>query len=291
MVSKVKNQIKIFRERGLRKYSHFLLLKISKFFRIGFYFFEAPVKEVDIVYVSHKKDFAKLNQSINSLTFIKNIKIGTIYVISNDSNKIQALIEDKRIIPVDETSVLNFDVNHYPYPIDKNLPSRSGWLFQQLIKLGWSFQSNSENYIVLDADTYFIKPISFFDKRGRFIFFCSEEWWPPYFKSFKALFNKKPVAIWSRVAHMMIFNTNLVQKLLRELETIHNCTWHEAIANTRSIDSHSCFSEYETYANWMLLNYPRQCIARPSYNQAVSSAYPSLFSKKTISVSNHTYLS
>jgi hypothetical protein len=289
-MSKINSQVKLLKERGLWKYCHVLFLKIAKFLRIGFYFPDTSPKEVDIVYVVHEKDFGKLNKSIASLKFIKNVSIKTIFIISNNSRKIQTLIYDHRATAIDDNSILGFAIDRYPYPTEKNLPDRSGWLFQQLIKLGWSLHSKSENYIVIDADTYFLQPISFFDKRGRFIFFCVEEWWLPYFKSFKVLFNYKHVVIWSRVAHMMIFNTHYVQKMLHELESIHGGTWHDAIAKTRIVDSHSCFSEFETYANWMLINHPKLCTARPSYNQGVSFENPSINLTGTISVSNHSYL-
>ncbi len=290
-MKKLRIQITIFKERGFWKYIHFLLLRIAKFLRIGFYFAEIPKKNVDILYVVHKKDLINLNKSINSLKFIKNITIDNIYIISNDVLLLDDLINDPRAIIINDDKVLGFNSDHYQYPVKENgLSNRSGWLFQQLIKLGWSLHSKSENYIVIDADTYFLQPISFFDQKGRFIFFCVEEWWLPYFKSFKMLFNYKHVAIWSRVAHMMIFNTHYVRKMLHELESIHGSTWHDAIAKTRIVDSHSCFSEFETYANWMLINHPKLCTARPSYNQGVSFENPSINLTGTISVSNHSYL-
>lgn len=290
MMKKLKNQIEILKERGLWKYSHFLLLKFFKFLKIGFYFSTTSTKIVDIVYVVHEKDFETLNKSIDSLKQIKNITINKIFVISNNTRQVQALIKDHRVTVINDADVLGFTVNQYPYPTQKNLPNRSGWLFQQLIKLGWSLHATSENYIVIDADTYFIRPISFFDNKGRFIFFGSEEWWPPYFDAFHKLFRKKPFAIWSRVSHMMIFNSRCVLNMLREIESIHGMTWHEAIALTRAIDSHSCFSEYETYANWMLINHPQQCTIRPSYNLATSFENTPRNLERIISVSNHSYL-
>jgi hypothetical protein len=290
-MKKLQIQITIFKERGFWKYIHFLLLRIAKFLKIGFYFAEIPKKNVDILYVVHKKDLINLKKSIDSLKFIKNITINNIFIISNEILLLNDLINDPRAIFIKDDKVLGFNFDHYQYPVNGNgLSNRSGWLFQQLLKLGWSTHSKSENYITIDADTYFINPISFFDQKDRFIFFGTEEWWPPYFEAFKILFNKRPPLIWSRVAHMMIFNRYYVQQMLQELESMHGVAWHAAIAKTRVINSHSCFSEYETYANWMSINYPEKCSVRPSYNQTASSKENSMPAKNMISISTHSYL-
>lgn len=278
-------------ERGIWKYSHFLMLKIAKALKIGFYFSDCSPKNIDIVYVVHKKDSGVLNKSIDSLRLIKNININNIFIITNDVPLITSMIKDHRVAIIDEANVLDFSIECYRYPpLEDGLPNRSGWLFQQFLKLGWSLHSKSENYIIVDADTYFIKPISFFDARGKFIFFGAEEWWPPYFEAFKLLFNEKHSVIWSRTAHMMIFNKKNVLKMLAELESIHNIPWHEAIAKTRTLNPHACHSEYETYANWMLLRNPDQCSVRPSYNTNANDPKIQSGQGSLNSISSHSYL-
>lgn len=290
-MNKLNTQLKLLQERGPRKYCDFLLLKFTKFLKIGFYCPTFQPKDVDIVYVVHKKDADKLCRSIKSLSLIKNISIKNIFIISNDVSLLQNLIKDDRVSFIEEGSVLDFNVRHYQYPLqNQNSNDRCGWLFQQFLKLGWSFYSNLENYIVVDADTHFISPISFFDKKGRFIFFGAEEWWPPYFKAFSLLFGEKHQVKWSRTAHMMIFNKKHVTDMLAELENIHGCTWHEAIAKTRHLNNHACHSEYETYANWMLLRHPEKCNIRPSYNTNANN--PKLTTHRDVfnSISSHSYL-
>ncbi|MBU3580986.1 hypothetical protein ICN19_03025 [Polynucleobacter sp. AP-Capit-er-40B-B4] len=290
MIKKLNSQVKMLQQRGPWKYTHFLMLKLAKSLKIGLNFPYITPKNIDIVYVVHQKDSGALNRSINSLNLIKNIKINNIFIISNNVAHIRTLIKDHRVIFIDEIDVVDFSIDHYPYPLESALPNRSGWLFQQFLKLGWSIQSESENYIVIDADTYFIKPISFFDHRDRFIFFGVEEWWPPYFAAFNLLFNERPPALWSRVAHMMIFNKKNVLRMFAELESIHQVPWHEAIAKTRSLSSHACFSEYETYANWMLLRNPKQCSVRPSYNTNANNPKLNNNCKNFNSISSHSYL-
>jgi hypothetical protein len=290
-MSKIKSQLKMLYQRGTLKYFHFLVLKIAKFFKIGFYFPPLYSVEVDIVYVVHTKDSATLPKSIQSLPYVKNITIRSIHVISNDIQTLKSLIQDERINFVNETDVVGFDTNRYPYPLECDKKgNRSGWLYQQFLKLGWATHSKTDNYIVVDSDTYFTQPISFFGNKGKFIFFGTEEWWPAYFEAFFLLFKEKTPALWSRTAHMMVFNKRNVLEMFAELELIHQTSWHEAIAKTRKINSHACYSEYETYANWMLLRHPEQCEVRPSYN--INSKNPQLTTKssKFNSVSNHSYL-
>lgn len=285
-------QIKLLQERGPWKYSHFLLLKLCKLLMLGFHFPDLCFSRgVDIVYVVHNKDAGTLTQSIESLGLIKNITINNIFIITNDLSMLKGLIRDDRVSFISEVEVLGFSANHYQYPLESTvLPNRSGWLYQQFLKLGWAYKSPSDNYIVIDADTHFIEPISFFDKSDRFIFFGTEEWWPTYFAAFFLMFNEKHKALWSRTAHMMVFNRQHVLQMLAELESLHDLPWHEVIAKTRSLNSHACFSEYETYANWMLLRYPNECSVRPSYNANSKNPKLNRATGRFNSVSAHTYL-
>lgn len=278
-------------ERGPWKYCHFLLLKFAKFLKIGFYCPTFTPSDIDIVYVVHRKDSGTLSRSIDSLHLIQNILIKNIFIVTNDVSLLKTVIKDERAIFIQEDGILDFNADHYQYPIvDQGSNKRSGWLFQQFLKLGWSLHTKSENYIVVDADTHFINPISFFDEKGRFIFFGTEEWWPPYFQAFSLLFYEKHPVIWSRTAHMMVFNKRYVADMLAEIENIHGCAWHKAIAKTRILNNHACHSEYETYANWMLLRHPEQCNVKPSYNTNASNPKLATNQDAFNSISNHSYL-
>lgn len=285
-MSKLMLQISLIRDRGIIKYAYLLALKILKWAGVGFNFTEHPIEIVDIVYVAHTKDIGTIRKSIDSLKFIKNVNIKKIVIISNNSLRFKEEIQNDSILFINEFDILGFNSDHYKYPDnDGSVTNRSPWFYQQLLKLGWAYRAESKNYIVIDSDTYFVNPISFFTQKSKYIFFATEEWWQPYFDAYQLLFCTPPIASWSRVAHMMIFNKFRVVEMLSELERINNLSWHGAIAKSRKLNSHACFSEYETYANWMLLNYPDECSTRPSYN---ISSYGTR-RKKITSISNHSY--
>jgi hypothetical protein len=62
---------------------------------------------------------------------------------------------------------------------------------------------------------------------------------------------------------MMIFNKNLLGQMKRELEARTQQSWFDAYISTSSRTEQSCVSDYDTYANWMLRNYPEKALIRP----------------------------
>ena len=84
--------------------------------------------------------------------------------------------------------------------------NRSGWLFQQLLKLNADTFTTSKHFLTIDSDTVLINDHVFVSENNKFVLRQSEEWHPPYFETFKKIFSYKASAKSSFVAHMMIFN-------------------------------------------------------------------------------------
>jgi hypothetical protein len=259
----------ILAERGFLRTCALMLLKLAKLLRYR-YHTKTSLSENDLlvqmVYVVAEKDLETLPHSIKSLSHIKGVRIEEIVLIGKKGEAVEHYARENGLRFEDEVKVLGFGPERYLYP---DTGVRSGWLYQQMLKLGWAYHCNQEAYIVVDSDTMFLNDIHFM-LNGQYVFFLSEEWNPPYSQSYEMLFQKKDKALFSYVAHMMIFDVKAVQEMLAALIKCFHVPWHEAIAKTRVLDSQACFSEYHAYGTWFCSTYPKRRFLCPLFNVAVS---------------------
>ena len=219
---------------------------------------------VEVVYVATDKDLATIDLSVQSLIKIVGVRISVVSIIGKRGSRIEGYARETGIRFVDELELLGFGPSTYQYPEESG--ERSGWLYQQLLKLAWCKKAQETSYIIVDADTVFINNAAF--RRGkRFIFYVSEEWNQPYSDAIECLLGFHDHSMWSYVAHMMIFDCRMVSEMLAQIESRHGVPWHEAIARTRALDRNSCVSEYHTYASWVKHHYPERASRRPLYNR------------------------
>lgn len=150
---------------------------------------------------------------------------------------------------------------------------------QQLLKLyaGIVIDGICENYLVIDADVFFLKPTSFIED-GKFIFTLGDEHHIPYFEHMHRLspnFTKEPSTIsfaghHSGISHHMMFNTKIVKEIFEVVEDLHhNDPFWKIFIN--SVEEHkfkplnfvdSGASEYEIYFNYMVKNHRNSIIIR-----------------------------
>ena len=154
---------------------------------------------------------------------------------------------------------------------------RNGWYLQQLLKLyaGCVIDGICENYLVIDADVFFLKPTSFIED-GKFIFTLGNEYHLPYFEHMLTLsptFVKEPPTIsdaghHSGIAHHMMFNAKIVKEIFTMVEKLHDNGpfWkifiNSVVANKTKPIHPSGASEYEIYFNYMVKNYRNNIIIR-----------------------------
>lgn len=137
-------------------------------------------------------------------------------------------------------------------------PKSAGWYYQQFLKLGVSFlEEITDNYVVLDADTIFLKQPEFFDEHGRFIFVKAEEYHKPYFDTYEKIIGEKAKRDFSFISQYMIFNKTIVQEMCLKIESNFNNidSWNWHIIKNLIGDGGNLFSEYETYGHYIKANY------------------------------------
>ncbi len=293
MIRKIVALMNMFADRDLRRCLGLLLLILAKFFKFRF---NADVQDdpilVDVVYVVADKDLEVLPISIGSLHHLRGIAIDNIVLISRSGSGVEEFALRSNLKFVNENDVVGFGADKYVYPFESG--ERSGWLYQQMLKLGWSFKSKTQSYIVVDSDTVFVNDVSFM-VAGKYHFFASMEWNPPYSLAYEKLVGEQDKSLWSYTSHMMIFDVYAVKEFLSLISLKQNDSWHGAISNMRTLDAHSCFSEYHTYASWFIQHYAEKAYVSPLYNKSLSKA--EYFLKKDsgpienlMTISMHSYI-
>jgi hypothetical protein len=276
-------------------FGYWLLLRIKKFFKIDF-LTECSDQEIqiDIVIPTVSKDYALLQEVVTSIR--QNIcqSINKVYIVSRNDKDIIDFCSANNCQFIDELTILGYGKNAISYTVQGI--DRSGWMFQQLLKLGADTFTESENYFVLDSDTILINKHSLLEN-GKFVFFQNEEWHKPYFRSFKKIFGYSAPTKLSYTSHMMIFNHEKLTVMKQEMEQKHRISWDQVYLSTIDPNEASCISDYDTYANWLLYNYPELVINRPLYNKPLPrSEFKPLgqlqeeYSSKLKSLSFHSYI-
>ncbi len=252
----------------------------------------AAVK-IDILIPCIEKDLAILPYVIDSIR--ENIKhpIGKIFIAAPKNTEIKKLCLEKFCIFIDETSVLPVNKNEINYVYDGI--DRSGWLFQQLLKLSADVISDEKFILVADADTVFIRP-QVFITGNKILFDISDEYHEEYFKTYRKLTGLKAKSPLSFVSHHTLFNRNRLRELKILIENQHGLPWYKAVIDSAEGNNISFFSEYETYGNFMYSNYPQEISLQYWFNLSLNKDsinnlqnISKTFSRNYKTVSFHSY--
>jgi hypothetical protein len=222
---------------------------------------------IDIVIPTIGKDLPVFRLYIAHLRANLTHTIGNIYVVSSAHEEaLQAYCQEQGLVFIDETTVLGYGKDHISYQVHGH--NRSGWLFQQLLKLSGDTFVTSTKYIIIDSDTLIVRPLSFMES-GRGVFFESNEWNEPYFIAVESLFGFRAPHPLSLTSHMMIFDVARLQEMKAAIEARHQVRWDEAYITCCDKTNPSGISDYETYAQWMIQTHPNEVYTTPFYNASL----------------------
>jgi FkbM family methyltransferase len=205
----------------------------------------------DIVICVGPKDKDIIYQQIEYIK-INIIGYKKIYLISYDPNIIV-----KDCITINE--------NIFPFSLDTisffhGKLNRNNWYLQQLLKLyaGKFIPGILEKYLVIDADTFFLKPTTFIEN-NKCLYNFGTEYHKPYFDHM-LLLDKNLIKVdntKSGICHHMIFETIYINELFNKIEKNHNDKFYNVFLKLVSEFefTSSGASEYEIYFNYMLKNH------------------------------------
>lgn len=143
---------------------------------------------------------------------------------------------------------------------------RNGWYLQQLLKLyaGLIIPDILERYLVIDSDTFFLKPTLFIEN-NKCLYNFGSEYHLPYFKHMERM-DKDLIKVdlfKSGICHHMMFETKYIKHLFDKIENMYKDNFYYIFLKFVSEKSGSGASEYEIYFNYMLKNNPDKIIIRP----------------------------
>jgi len=176
-----------------------------------------------------------------------------------------SFLEDETVVFINEDSVLpGLSFNAAQKLMEKDgLPiERTGWYFQQFLKLGWALkESTSPWYLSWDSDTIPVRPVVFFSDKGKPLFIKKTEFNPAYFETIEKILGLKKNNNFSFIAEAMMFNKNFVKSMLNDIEKNSsipgNCFYEKILyAAAQSSFIQSAFSEFETYGTYVSSHFP-----------------------------------
>lgn len=210
-------------------------------------------EEIDVVIPIIRKDLEILPLCFEGIRACVNNSIRNIYIIAPDDEEIITFCKRQHAIFIPEKQVLGLspkDINLKIQTSDGGIVDRSGWLFQQLIKLSGKV-GTCDNYLCIDADHILIRPHTFINSFGKPVFYTSSECHTPYYQNIKKISSVHHFSLLSFVAHKMIFNKAQLLLLHTDLEQNNKCSWVEAIISGYDRTEGAGFSEFELYGNFI----------------------------------------
>lgn len=235
-----------------------------------------PAK-IDIVIPAIEKDLATLPYVIDAARKQVKHPIGQILIVAPKRRRILELCKRKKCKFVDENTVLPITNNHIHYRSSKW--ERSGWLFQQLLKMNGDTLATSNNFLVMDADTVLIRPHVFLVGKKP-VFYCRSWSQHEYFRTYRKLLGRNRASRASFVAHYMLFNKSKLAKLKRTIEAKNGTSWYAAIIRKIDKTKQFAFSEFETYGNFLHSLDPNGIIKRKALNKSFGMSIRKMTAKR-----------
>ncbi|MCC3376539.1 DUF6492 family protein [Cohnella sp. REN36] len=229
--------------------------------------------KIDVLIPAIDKDLGTLPHVIDAVRRHVQHPIGRIYVVSPESERIRNVCKRKGCTFVNERRVLPITKRDIRYSSKRW--ERSGWLYQQLLKLGGTSVVSQRHYLVVDADTVFIRPHRFLSE-GKTTFYRRSWSQPEYFVTYRKLMGERAKARRSFVSHYMLFDKAQVSAMKRRIEARHGTRWYKAIIRSINKKKQFGFSEYETYGNYLYARHPGRVVMKSALNKSLLTRFGSL---------------
>jgi len=210
--------------------------------------------KIDAVIPFHLKDSDTINWCVQG---IKNhLDVARILVVCN--RECRPLVESIGAIFFDENKVVEgLTAQSCPY-------KHWGWYFQQILKLGMADWVETDYYLVVDADTVFLRDVPLFNGAEKPLYATGTEYHKPYFDVFERLLGFSAKREYSFIVNHMVYNKHIVREMR---ERFPEKPWHLSIV--RYVEpqapwfSGAQFSEYETYGHYIKTLHPDEVNLRP----------------------------
>ncbi|AZN39861.1 hypothetical protein EJC50_09530 [Paenibacillus albus] len=234
--------------------------------------------KIDVLIPAIEKDLTTLPYVINAVRKQVKHPIGRIHIVSPNRSRIIAMCKRKGVHFVNENTVLPITKSDINYRSKRW--ERSGWLFQQLLKLGGDKLCSSKYFLTIDADTVLIRPHVFRTAGGKTVFYSRNWSQPEYFRTYRRLMGKKRSAPRSLVAHYMLFEKSKLRQMKRMIAAKHGTSWYRAIIRSMDRTKQFAFSEFETYGNYVYSGNPKSVQLRKTMNRSFNMSISQMSQKQ-----------
>lgn len=220
-------------------------------------------------------------RAIQNLGFIeKYLPVDEVVIIGNE--KTGKIVEQsgKEIVYLNEDTIyqgMNFRSIDAAIKMRSSRGGRTGWYFQQFLKMAYAFRCKEEYYLVWDGDTIPVREIALFNQNGKPFMALKEEYNKPYFDTMKKLIGLDKARKESFISEHMLIHTGYMRELINEIEKkeeLQGQLFFEKILSAVGSDmlSGSGFSEYETYGTYVTVKHPElyECISYSSCRHTIS---------------------
>lgn len=208
---------------------------------------------IDVVIPATHKDLHILPLCLEGVRRQVPHPIEHIYVVAPQTAEVEQFCKSHSLQFVDECSVLGFgprDLNLQITFADGHTRDRSGWLFQQLIKLSGKV-GTCHHYLCIDSDHVLIRPHVFLTADGRTVFYMSYEEHQPYYDNIGRLMPGLKLDTLSYVDHKMLFDKMQLVQLHNALSQRSGKPWVDTIIDSYDRHCEAGFSEFELYGNFV----------------------------------------
>jgi hypothetical protein len=192
-----------------------------------------------------------IRQTVMSLE--KHANPAEIYIVVPDAqlNDFREVLGDRVQFVAEEDVLPDWPLLRVKSMLPKQ-PGRAGWYLQQFLKLGFGQYAHVPRYVIWDADTVMLRrPV--LEKDGKVVMNTAKEYHQPYFDTFRRLFGLAPSLPCSMISQYMLIDTTVCLQMQSEIcAGGHSVDWIEVVLRGLPGISHSEFSEYETYANYLV---------------------------------------
>lgn len=225
------------------------------------------MKQYDVVMPILKRDWPAAQ--VNLPFVFKNLPVKRLVVVSGPD--IQPLLPaDERIVFVDENTLvegMTFGAVKQIIRQRCGTDRRTGWYYQQFLKLGYARVCEDAQYIVWDADTVPVRLIEFEREDGTLLFCLKQEYNKPYFDTLKTLLGLEKCVEESFIAENMIMDCALMRAMLDEIEANDalpgTAFWEKCLYAVEPAElPRSGFSEFETFGTWAMTHHPGRYATR-----------------------------
>lgn len=271
---------------------------------------KVSANKIDVVMTSNNADSDITKMCIKSI--IENlIDTGTIYVITPKAEQIK--IDNQKFFG---NRVKFIDENEYPFtvkdvrnymiqvvkekglyplnngesPFEKYLDIKSSWYLQQILKLYAGRVLQLQDFLVLDSDIYWMKPIQFINQTFinettskptiRYNFATSSQYHDSYMKAIERLTGDELYYVDGEVhrggiTHHMVFAKEILDNIFHKAEKKHELPFWKAFLNISALEltcraptsslcgRGSSISEYELFLNHAKMYFPHLISYRP----------------------------